>query len=124
MDGDGPSTSSGQGWTGWVGYVDGIRRLRFQFICAIVGYSPKLIRDGKSGHAKRAHMQRGQGRQFMASSERQDLPERVASVETAIEYLAQAQVDSNARFDRAQADYQCAVRTGWRRRLTASCSQS
>ena len=40
----------------------------------------------------------------MASSERPDLPERVASVETAIEYLAQAQVDSNARFDRAQAD--------------------
>ena len=40
----------------------------------------------------------------MASSERPDLPERVASVETAIEYLAQAQVDSNARFDRSQAD--------------------
>ena len=40
----------------------------------------------------------------MASSERPDLPERVASVETAIEYLAQAQVDSNARFDRAQVD--------------------
>ena len=40
----------------------------------------------------------------MATSERQDLPERVASVETAIEYLAQAQVDSNARSDRAQAD--------------------
>ena len=56
------------------------------------------------GRTQRAHMQRGQGRQFMASSERQDLPERVASVETAIEYLAQAQVDSNARFDRAQAD--------------------
>ena len=36
----------------------------------------------------------------MASSERPDLPERVASVETAIEYLAQAQVDSNVRFDR------------------------
>ncbi|MYE53606.1 MAG: hypothetical protein F4X34_00195 [Chloroflexi bacterium] len=32
------------------------------------------------------------------------MPERVASVDTAIEYLAQAQVDSNARFDRAQAD--------------------
>ena len=40
----------------------------------------------------------------MASNERPDLPERVASVETAIEYLAQAQVDSNARFERAQAD--------------------
>ena len=40
----------------------------------------------------------------MAFSERPDLPERVASVETAIEYLAQAQVESNARFDRAQAD--------------------
>ena len=39
----------------------------------------------------------------MASSERPDLPERVASVETAIEYLAQAQVDSNARFDRLEA---------------------
>ena len=39
----------------------------------------------------------------MASSERHDLPERVASVETAIEYLAQAQVDSNARFDRLEA---------------------
>ena len=40
----------------------------------------------------------------MASSEGRDLPERVASVETAIEYLAQAHVDSNARFDRAQSD--------------------
>ena len=39
----------------------------------------------------------------MASNERPDLPERVASVETAIEYLAQAQVDSNARFDRLEA---------------------
>ena len=39
----------------------------------------------------------------MASSGRPDLPERVASVETAIEYLAQAQVDSNARFDRLEA---------------------
>ena len=39
----------------------------------------------------------------MTSSERQDIPERVASVETAIEYLAQAQVDSNARFDRLEA---------------------
>lgn len=39
----------------------------------------------------------------MASNERQDIPERVASVETAIEYLAQAQVDSNARFDRLEA---------------------
>lgn len=40
----------------------------------------------------------------MASSERRELPERIASVETAIEYLAQAHVDSNARFDRAQSD--------------------
>ena len=39
----------------------------------------------------------------MASSERPDLPERVASVETAIEYLAQAQVDSNARFEKLEA---------------------
>ena len=39
----------------------------------------------------------------MASSERPDVPERVASVETAIEYLAQVQVDSNARFDRLEA---------------------
>ncbi len=39
----------------------------------------------------------------MASNERPDIPERVASVETAIEYLAQAQVDSNARFDRLEA---------------------
>jgi len=31
------------------------------------------------------------------------MPERVASVETAIEYFAQAQVDSNARFDRLEA---------------------
>ena len=39
----------------------------------------------------------------MASSERPGLPERVASVETAIQYLAQSQVDSNARFDRLEA---------------------
>lgn len=39
----------------------------------------------------------------MASNERRDMPERVASVETAIQYLAQAQVDSNARFDRLEA---------------------
>ena len=39
----------------------------------------------------------------MASSEMPDLPERVASVETAIQYLAQSQVDSNARFDRLEA---------------------
>ena len=39
----------------------------------------------------------------MASNKRPDLPERVASVETAIEYLAQSQVDSNARFDRLEA---------------------
>lgn len=39
----------------------------------------------------------------MASSERPELPERVASVETAIQYLAQSQVDSNARFDRLEA---------------------
>ena len=38
----------------------------------------------------------------MASSDRPDLPERVASVETAIQYLAQAQVDANARFDRLE----------------------
>ena len=38
----------------------------------------------------------------MASSERPDLPERVASVETAIEYSAQVQVDANARFDRLE----------------------
>ena len=31
------------------------------------------------------------------------MPKRVASVEIAIEYLAQAQVDSNARFDRLEA---------------------
>ena len=29
--------------------------------------------------------------------------ERVASVETAIQYLAQTQVDANARFDRLEA---------------------
>lgn len=39
----------------------------------------------------------------MAFKESLDLPERIASVETAIEYLAQAQVDSNARFDRLEA---------------------
>lgn len=39
----------------------------------------------------------------MASNERPGLPERVASVETAIQYLAQSQVDSNARFDRLEA---------------------
>ena len=39
----------------------------------------------------------------MASSEMPDLPERVASVETAIQYLAQSQVDYNARFDRLEA---------------------
>ena len=39
----------------------------------------------------------------MASNEPRDRPERVASVETAIEYLAQVQVESNARFDRLEA---------------------
>ena len=39
----------------------------------------------------------------MASNERRDRPERFSSVETAIEYPAQAQVDSNARFDRLEA---------------------
>ena len=40
---------------------------------------------------------------FMTSNERYELPERIASVEIAIEYLAQTQVDSNARFDKLEA---------------------
>ena len=39
----------------------------------------------------------------MASDEWLNLPAQISSVETAIEYLAQAQVDSNARFDRLEA---------------------
>ena len=39
----------------------------------------------------------------MTSNDRPDLSDRIASVEAAIAYLAQAQVDSNARFDRLEA---------------------
>ena len=37
------------------------------------------------------------------AKEQRDIPERIASVETAVQYLTQAQVDSNARFDRLEA---------------------
>ena len=48
----------------------------------------------------------------MAFSEMPDLQERIASIEPAIEYETQAQVNPKSRFD------------GLRRRLTASCSRS
>ena len=37
------------------------------------------------------------------AGDRPELSDRVASVETAIEYLAEARVDSSARFDRLEA---------------------
>ena len=39
----------------------------------------------------------------MASRRHTITPVRITSVETAIQYLAQAQVDANARFDRLEA---------------------
>ena len=37
------------------------------------------------------------------AKEQREIPERIASVETAVQYLTQAHVDSNARFDRLEA---------------------
>ena len=36
------------------------------------------------------------------ASERPDIPERIASVETAVQYLTQSQIQSDKRFDRLE----------------------